>query len=139
MVEEYRCADADVVLVALGSAIGTSRIVVDKMRDQGLKVGLVKLRFYRPFPLEYFKALSKRVKAVGVIDRDLSFGYEGAVASDIKSALNTSGPSPKVINFIAGIAGRDITKENIEEMYHKLFNLAQGKAEKELQFTGLRW
>jgi pyruvate ferredoxin oxidoreductase alpha subunit len=139
MVEEYRCEDAEVVLIGLGSAIGTSRIVVDKMRGQGLKVGLVKLRFYRPFPVEYFKALSKRVKAVGVIDRDLSFGYEGAVASDIKSAMNSSGPSPKVINFIAGIAGRDITKENIEGMYHKLFNIAQGKFEKELQFTGLRW
>jgi pyruvate ferredoxin oxidoreductase alpha subunit len=139
MVEEYRCEDAEVILIGLGSAIGTSRIVVDKLRGQGLKVGLVKLRFYRPFPVEYFKALSKRVKAVGVIDRDLSFGYEGAVASDIKAALNSAGSPPKVINFIAGIAGRDITKENIEEMYLKLFNLTQGKTEKELQFTGLRW
>ena len=139
MVEEIRCEDAEVVLVGMGSVVGTSRIVVDRLRDRGLKVGLVKLRFYRPFPREYFKGLSRRVKAMGVIDRDISFGYEGAVASDIKSALASAGVVPKVINFIAGIAGRDITKENIEGMYDKLFNFIQGKDEKEMQFIGLRW
>ncbi|MDH4264181.1 MAG: pyruvate ferredoxin oxidoreductase [Deltaproteobacteria bacterium] len=139
LVEEVRCEDAEVVLVGMGSVIGTSRIVVDKLRDMSLKVGLVKLRFYRPFPAECFKGLSPRVKAIGIIDRDISFGYEGAAASDIKAALSSSGVGPKVINFIAGIAGRDITKENIEEMYYKLFNLTQGKDEQELQFIGLRW
>jgi pyruvate ferredoxin oxidoreductase alpha subunit len=139
MVEEIRCEDADVVLVGMGSVVGTSRIVVDRLREKGLRVGLVKLRFYRPFPREYFKGLSGRVKAMGVIDRDISFGYEGAVASDIKSALASAGVVPKVINFIAGIAGRDITKENIEGMYDKLFNFTQGKDEEELQFIGLRW
>jgi len=139
MVEEIRCEDAEVVLVGMGSVVGTSRIVVDRLRDRGLKVGLVKLRFYRPFPREYFKSLSARVKAMGIIDRDISFGYEGAVASDIKSALASAGVVPKVINFIAGIAGRDITKENIEGMYDKLFNFIQGKDEKEMQFIGLRW
>ena len=139
MVEETHCEDADVVLVGMGSVVGTSRIVVDRLREKGLKVGLVKLRFYRPFPREYFNILSRRVKAMGVIDRDISFGYEGAVASDIKSALVGAGVAPKVINFIAGIAGRDITKEHIEGMYDKLFRFIQGKEEKELQFIGLRW
>jgi pyruvate ferredoxin oxidoreductase alpha subunit len=139
MVEEIQCEDAEVVLVGMGSVVGTSRIVVDRLREKGLKVGLVKLRFYRPFPKAYFKSLSGRVKAMGVIDRDISFGYEGAVASDIKSALASAGVVPKVINFIAGIAGRDITKEHIDEMYDKLFNFTQGKDEKELQFIGLRW
>ena len=139
MVEEVRCEDADVILVAMGSVVGTSRIVVDQLRARGLKVGLVKLRFYRPFPGEYFKSLGSKMKAIGVIDRDISFGYEGAVASDIKSALASAGTCPKVINFIAGIAGRDITKENLEDMYNKLFRFAQGKDEKEMQFIGLRW
>jgi pyruvate ferredoxin oxidoreductase alpha subunit len=138
-VEEYRCAEAEVVLVGMGSVVGTSRIVVDQLRDRGFKVGLVKLRFYRPFPAEYFKSLSPRVKAIGIIDRDISFGYEGAVASDIKSALVSTGVCPKAINFIAGIAGRDITKENIQEMYDKLFNLTGDREEKEQQFIGLRW
>jgi pyruvate ferredoxin oxidoreductase alpha subunit len=139
MVEEVRCEDAEVVLVGMGSVVGTSRIVVDRLRDRGLKVGLVKLRYYRPFPWNYFKCLSSKVKALGIIDRDISFGYEGAVASDIKSALASAGPCPKVINFIAGIAGRDITKENIEEMYNKLFRFTRGEEEKEMQFIGLRW
>ena len=139
LVEEYRCAGAEVILVGLGSVVGTSRIVVDKLRDRGFRVGLVKLRFYRPFPGEYFKGLGPRMKAIGIIDRDLSFGYEGAVASDIKSALASAGACPKVINFIAGIAGRDITKENIEDMYDKLFRFSRGESEKELQFIGLRW
>ena len=139
MVEEIRCEDAEVVLVGMGSVVGTSRIVVDRLRERGLKVGLVKLRFYRPFPGEYFKGVSSKVKAIGIIDRDISFGYEGAVASDIKSALASTGAPPKVINFIAGIAGRDITKENIEDMYNKLFRFVQGKDEKEMQFIGLRW
>jgi len=139
LLEEVRCEDAEVVLVGLGSVVGTSRIVVERLRNRGLKVGLVKLRFYRPFPKEYFKRLGPRVKAVGIIDRDISFGYEGAVASDIKSALASAGACPQVINFIAGIAGRDITKENIEDMYDKLFRFARGEDEKELQFIGLRW
>ena len=139
LVEEYRCEGAEVVLVGMGSVTGTARIVVDKLKDQGLKVGLVKLRFYRPFPLEYFKNLSARVKAIGIIDRDLSFGYEGAVASDIKAALLSSGVCPKVINYIAGIAGRDITKEHLEGMYQKLFNRIKGQDEPELQFIGMRW
>jgi pyruvate ferredoxin oxidoreductase alpha subunit len=139
LVEEYRCEGAEVVLVGMGSVTGTARIVVDKLKDQGLKVGLVKLRFYRPFPSEYFKKLSARVKAIGIIDRDLSFGYEGAVASDIKAALLSSGVCPKVINYIAGIAGRDITKEHLEGMYQKLFNRIKGQDEPELQFIGMRW
>ena len=139
LLEEVRCEDAEVVLVGLGSVVGTSRIVVERLRNRGLKVGLVKLRFYRPFPKEYFKRLGPRVKAVGIIDRDISFGYEGAVASDIKSALASAGQCPRVINFIAGIAGRDIAKEHIEEMYAKLYRFAERKDEEELQFIGLRW
>ena len=139
MVEEIRGEDAEVALVGLGSVVGTSRIVVDRLRDRGRKAGLVKLRFYRPFPKDYFRDLGGRVKAVGVIDRDLSFGYEGAVASDVKSALAGCARPPKVLNFIAGIAGRDITKEHIEGMYEKLFRVAAGKDEPEMQFIGLRW
>lgn len=139
MIEEYRCEDAEVVMVTTGSVTGTTRIVVDYMRDKGIKAGLVKLRFFRPFPVEYFKELRTRVKAVGIIDRNLSFGYEGAVGSEVKAAMCASENSPKVIDFIAGIAGRDIRKEDIELMYNKLLNLSRGKAEEELQFIGLRW
>ncbi|HRU40901.1 MAG TPA: transketolase C-terminal domain-containing protein [Candidatus Diapherotrites archaeon] len=139
MVKEYKCDDAEVVMVTTGSVSGTSRLVVDSMREKGLKVGLVKLRFFRPFPAEYFRELKSRVKAVGVIDRNLSFGYEGAVGSEVKSAMYDSCGSPKFIDFIAGIAGRDIKKDDIELMYNKLLNLSMGQEEAELQFIGMRW
>lgn len=126
MVKEYKCDDAEAVLVTTGSVSGTSRVVVDSMREKGLKVGLVKLRFFRPFPVEYFRELISRVKAVGVIDRNISFGYEGAVGSEVKSAMYGTSGCPKVIDFIAGIAGRDIKKSDIELMYNKLLNLSRG-------------
>ncbi len=140
MVEEYRCEDAECVLVAMGSVAGTARLVVDKMREEGHKVGLVKIRFYRPFPKELIHSLFGRVKAVGVIDRNLSFGYEGALYADVKAALyNPHGTNPVTLNFIAGLSGRDITKENLENMYQKLFNASRGRIEEEVQFIGLRW
>ncbi len=89
--ESYRMEDAEYCLVALGSANGTIKEVVDELRAQGKKAGLVKLRFLRPFPRAFFVSLAKRVKGVGIVDRDLSFGYEGAVASEVKSAMQTAG------------------------------------------------
>jgi pyruvate ferredoxin oxidoreductase alpha subunit len=140
LIEEYRCEDAEYVLMAMGSVVGTSRLVVDKLREEGLKVGLVKVRFYRPFPKEELASIVSKVKAVGVIDRDISFGYEGALYADVKAALyNSQGTCPRTINFIAGLSGRDITKENLEMMYRKLIKAAQGQAEEEIQFVGLRW
>lgn len=139
LVEEYCCEDAHYVLVVLGSVAGTTRIVVDQLRAKGKKVGLVKLRSYRPFPKEYFQSLGQRVQAVGVIDRDISFGYEGAVFSDVKAALYQPGAQVKTINFIAGLSGRDITKENLTQMYEKLEALVRGEKVSEIQFTGLRW
>ncbi len=139
LVKEYGCEDADMVIVAMGSVTGTIRLVVDALREKGMKVGLVKLRYYRPFPIQYFKELSRRVKAIGIIDRDISFGYEGAVASDVKAALYDEGKSPKVINFIAGIAGRDIKKEDIESMFMKLNSSIEGEEQESVQFVDLRW
>ena len=139
LVQEYRCDDADYVLVAMGSVAGTTRLVVDKLRAEGKKVGLVKLRSYRPFPKEYFQDLGKKVKAVGVIDRDISFGYEGSVYTEVKAALFQPGSQVKTLNFIAGLSGRDITKENLTEMFTKLEAIDKGEKEDEVQFIGLRW
>lgn len=140
MTEEYRCQDAEYVLVAMGTVAGTTRMVVDKLRAEGVKAGLLKIRFFRPFPKEQVAALGARVKGLGVIDRDISFGYEGALYSEVKAALNGSGcAGPRTLNFVAGLSGRDITKENIATMYRKLINLTEGQAEKEIQFAGLRW
>lgn len=137
MVEEYKCEDAELVLAAAGSVAGTARIVVDALREQGKRVGLIKVRCYRPFPKAYFASLANRFKGVGVIDRSISFGFDGTLFSEIKSAMY--GSSAKLQNYIVGLGGRDIPKEIITEMYEKLAKCAAGGTEEEVQFLGMRW
>lgn len=139
MVEEIECADADVVMVMMGSSIGTARDVIKKMRGEGKKVGILKIRSLRPFPVEEVQAVGKHVKAMGVIDRDISFGYEGAVYSDVNSALMRLDNPPKTLNFIAGLGGRNFTKEEIEKAFDSLFAAANGEGlEERVKFLDLR-
>jgi len=139
MLESYRMEDAEYCLVALGSANGTIKEVVDELRAQGKKAGLVKLRFLRPFPREFFVSLAKRVKGVGIVDRDLSFGYEGAVASEVKSAMQTAGTGVPALNFIAGLAGRDIHRDAIRTMFEKVERAANGEELPHMEFIDTRW
>ncbi|WP_282126165.1 transketolase C-terminal domain-containing protein [Marinifilum flexuosum] len=137
MVEEYMCEDADVVLVALGSVCGTVRVVVDKLRAEGKKVGLLKIRYMRPFPVEEVKDLAKRVKAMGVIDKDISFGYEGTVYTNVNSAISQIDKYVYKSNFVGGLGGRDITKAEIEDMYNKLYAGLENKSEETVEFFSL--
>lgn len=137
MIEEYCCDNADDVLVATGSAAGTIRIIVDALRAEGKKVGMIKVRCYRPFPKAYFAALGNRFKGVGVVDRSISFGFDGTLFSEVKSAMY--GSSAKMQNYIVGLGGRDIPKELVREMFEKLENAVSGAAEDEVQFLGMRW
>ena len=137
LIEEYRCEDAEVVLIAAGSVAGTVRVVVDQMRKAGKKVGLIKIRSLRPFPKEYFESVRDRFNAVGTIDRSISFGFDGTLFSEVKSAMY--GSNAKMANYIVGLGGRDIPKEQIELMFNKLFGIASGKNEAEVQFLGMRW
>lgn len=137
MVEEYKTEGADYVLVAMGTTAGTVRTVVDELNARGRKVGMIKVRSFRPFPKEFFAGLGDRFKAVGVIDRSISFGYDGTVYADVKSSMYGSGA--KMANFICGLAGRDISKPMIEQMFDVLENMAEGKKEDEVQFIGRRW
>lgn len=137
MVEEYKCEDAEVVLVALGSVCGTVRVVIDKMRKDGKKVGLLKIRYMRPFPETEVKALGKRVQAMGVIDKDISFGYEGTVYTNVNSALSKIDKHIFKQNFVGGLGGRDITKNEIEAMFNKLFLGISSKQEEKVDFFSL--
>lgn len=137
MVEEYRCDDAEVVLVALGSVCGTIRVVVDKMRAEGKKVGLLKIRYMRPFPETEVKDLARRVKAIGVLDKDISFGYEGTVYTNVNSAISKIDKYVYKSNFVGGLGGRDITKAEIEEMFNKLFSGVENKSEEKVEFFSL--
>jgi len=137
MVEEYRCEDAEVVLVAIGSVCGTVRVVVDKLREEGMKVGLLKIRYMRPFPEQEVKDLAKRVKAIGVIDKDISFGYEGTVYTNVNSAISKVENYVYKSNFIGGLGGRDITKAEIEDMFHKLYAGLEKNREEKVEFFSL--
>jgi len=138
MVEQYRCEDAEVVLLTLGSVTGTTRAVVDAMRGEGYKVGLVKMRYLRPFPREEVLKIAASVKAMGILDKDMSVGYEGIVFTNVNSTISDLDNPPKRINFIGGLGGRNISKENIRGMFRELLELAEGQEKEKIQFINVR-
>jgi pyruvate ferredoxin oxidoreductase alpha subunit len=138
MVEEIMCDDAEVVLVTLGSITGTVRIVAEQLRTKGLKVGILKIRYMRPFPEKEIMELSRKIKAIGVIDKDISFGYEGTIFTNVNSALAKANATIFKKNFIGGLGGRDITKAEIEKMYMDLFNGINSKDQDTVEFFNLK-
>ena len=118
LIEEYKIDDAEIMLVTSATVTGTSRVVVDRMRDKGRKVGLLKIRLFRPFPLAEVRKVLMGVPKVAVIDRNICPGYGGIFAQEIKSALygQSQNDHPRVFGFIAGLGGRDVKPEVIEEI-----------------------
>lgn len=104
----YKCRDIEVAIVSMGAISSEAKEAVDRLRKEKLPVGAIKLRVFRPFPLEAFQEMGKRVKAFVVIDRDISFGMEGALFTELKSALYHLEEKPLVLGFIAGLGGRDV-------------------------------
>ncbi|MBE3572288.1 MAG: pyruvate ferredoxin oxidoreductase [Moorella humiferrea] len=119
LVDPYCCSDAEVILVVMGATAGTAREVVDFMRRQGERVGLLRLRSFRPFPVEDLKELLRGAKAVAVLDRDCSFGYEGVLATEVKAALAELPARPQVAGFIGGLGGRDLTPEDLAGIFRQ--------------------
>ncbi len=119
VVQPYRCEDAETILVTSSTAAATSRIVIDKLREQGQKVGTLKIRMMRPFPKEKVREILSKAKKVVVMDRNMSYGASGIFFQETKSALynmpSTNG-KPPVFGYIAGIGGVDITPAIIEEV-----------------------
>lgn len=136
MVEAYQTEDADAVLVTLGSITSTVRDVVDAMRSDGKKVGFVKIRFLRPFPEKELRQILKEAPTVGVLEKEISYGYEGSVFTEVCAALLKEGVTPYVRNFVAGLSGHDISTESIESMYEALLAKVPGEA---VDFVDLRW
>ena len=118
-VESYRTEDADTLLVTMGSCGETASVAVDKMREEGRSVGLVKIRLWRPFPFDDLKKATLHAKRLVVIDRAISVGACGPVASEVKAALYGGDQRPSVYNFVAGISGRDVTPSDFVKMVDK--------------------
>lgn len=123
VVEEYRCEDADLILVTVGAITSVSRIAVDRRREAGEKVGLLKLRMFRPLPAERLREALGRAGKVVVVDRNLSMGLGGVFASEVKAALYPLDQRPVVHEMVAGLGGRDVTPDDIEGM----IDLAQSR------------
>ncbi|MCK4919124.1 MAG: pyruvate ferredoxin oxidoreductase [Candidatus Pacebacteria bacterium] len=134
-VENYKTSDAEHIIVALSSTCGTIKMVVDKLRKEGKKVGLLKIRVMRPFPNdEIFKSLAK-AKSVAVLDRSMSFGNFSPVFTEVKSALYGLNKKPKLHNYIYGIGGRNIGINDIEKVFKSLIKKSSsGK----INYIGLR-
>ena len=116
-VEAYRCDDAEYVIVTLGSIAGLVKSVVDNLRDDGKKVGILKIRYMRPFPSKLIAEALRGAKCIAVLEKDISFGAEGTVFTNVKSALFDAGVCIRALNFIGGLGGDNISVGNIESIF----------------------
>jgi pyruvate ferredoxin oxidoreductase alpha subunit len=140
LMEQYRLEDAEFATVALGSMVGTTKVVVDELRDQGIKAGLLKLRCFRPFPAAAVAQALGDKKAIAVLDRSLSFGAQGnQLFLEVCTALFTHGYAPKVVNYVYGLGGRDTVPAQIRQVYRDLAQIdGDGKVEPVLRYLSVR-
>jgi len=136
LVDTYMMGDAKVALITMGTVTSTSREVVDELRQKGEKVGIIKLRFFRPFPSEDLRKLVTNLDALGVFDRSISYHGGGPVYNEVRSAL--FGMMIPVINHLAGLGGRDVTKEQISRMFELTSRAAKGEKVKEVNWHNTR-
>ena len=140
LIEEYNCEDAEAVLMTMGSMTGTARDVIDEMRAKGKKVGLIKLRGFRPFPREELREIAPKYKALGMVDRNNSFGSAGGgiVSMEIARALYDLDDRPHLLNFHVGLGGTDVTMKQIEYMTLKTLKAAEtGKVDEIIDWVEL--
>jgi pyruvate/2-oxoacid:ferredoxin oxidoreductase alpha subunit len=134
--EAIQCDDAEVILITSGTVTSTSRQVVAELREKGEKVGLLKIKLFRPFPVNMLRERTASASKVAVIDRNFSFGASGIFAQEVKAALCNFPGHPPIYGYVAGLGGRDITTEVIENIYWLTKNSTA--PENESSWVGLR-
>lgn len=127
LVDEYRFDGADAVIVAMGTIASTARAAVDKMRGEGKPVGLVKLKSLRPFPDEEFRRVGEGVRAIGVLDRNISLGEGGVVFNSLRSVLYGLEEKPTVLGYHVGLAGNEVRVGDIERIAERTLKAAKGE------------
>jgi pyruvate/2-oxoacid:ferredoxin oxidoreductase alpha subunit len=136
-IDEYRTGDAEIIVLTSGGAAGTTRAVVDAKRAEGVKVGLVKLRLFRPFPRERLVKALKGKKAIGVIDRSVNFGWNaGPIYTELRALTPEIGSVP-MLSYIDGLANMDITIPHIERVINEVNAAAKGKPYQEVTWIPL--
>jgi pyruvate/2-oxoacid:ferredoxin oxidoreductase alpha subunit len=132
MLWNYRTDDAEVLLVSMGSLATESTMAADLLRESGIRAGVVGIRVYRPFPREEVRGALRNAPAIVVFEKNISYGYEGALCADIKAALYGTGIQTPVHNYIAGLGGRDVKAAELAEATRSSL-AAIGAGEKERQ------
>ena len=137
-IQTHRCDDAEVIIIALGTMGEEAQVAVDRLREEGALVGVARLRVFRPFPVEQIRRLASRAKALVVVDRSLTYGHAGPLATEIRAALYGGGLRTPVLGFIAGLGGRDVRHSDLEWMLKEGIKAADtGQAGPDL-FYGLK-
>lgn len=138
--EEYKLDDAEIAIVCMNSTAGTTKYVVDKLREQGIKAGLLKVRVYRPFPVDEIADALSHLKAVAILDKADSLNAAGgALFEDVTSAMYVKEKHVPAVNYVYGIGGRDTKADDIEGVYNDLSEIAKtGKVENPYRYFGLR-
>ena len=140
LIERYYLEDAETAIVCVGSTSGTVKTVVNELRSKGMKVGLLRLRTFRPLPIKEITEALENVKAVAVMDRSLSFGgHGGAIFHEIRHILYDASTRPHVVNYVYGLGGRDTNPNLIHKIYRDLQRILETRRiEEPVQFIGLR-
>ncbi len=126
-IEEYKCSDAEIIIVTSGTIARTANIVIDDLRNRGIKAGNLRIRTFRPFPQEEVYEIIKGAAKVFVVDRNISFGHSGIFYEELKAAMYNKPQRPPIFGFVAGLGGRDVTPETI----HQIFEIGQKKSSPE--------
>ena len=137
-VEEYRTDDAEIIFVTMGSLAGTVKEYVDHLREKGVKAGAAKLTVYRPFPTEEIREIAKKAKVLALLEKNITFSVGGALFQDFSRALVNVEDKPKIVDFILGLGGRDVTFGNLDEVTETAQKAMAGEEVDEVNWIGLR-
>ena len=120
--KEYMSKDAEILLFGVGSIASECREAVNLLREEGLKVGLISLKLYRPFPVNHLRKAFSKCQTVVVFDRDIGYGYEGILAYELKAAMYAADNHPLITGYIVGLGGRDVDADQIMKGVHDVVN-----------------
>ena len=140
LVDTYKLEDAEIAIVVVGSTAGTLKVIVDQLREEGIKAGILRIRTFRPFPVTDITSALKNVKTIAVMDKSMSFGaFGGPVFMETRNALFDVKTHPTIVNYIFGLGGRDYSPKDLRKIYEDLIRINKsGTVERQVHYLGLR-
>ncbi len=140
LIDAYKLEDAEIAVVVIGSTSGTIKVIVDQLRQEGIKAGVLRIRTFRPFPAEDIRNALKNIKAIAVMDKSMSPGGLGAaVYTEVRNALYDAKQHPVIVNYIYGLGGRDSSPRDLRKIYEDLIRISKtGQVDKLINYLGLR-